>query len=103
MISAAQRNGKTLNSTGNTKTKAMKPAHRNSPAEADALRNACVAGIADSLEVKAIADKTGICQTYVRTLLKRMGYAKVILSVDERWIIAQIRAKKGRFVAFRRP
>jgi len=66
--------------------------------QSDALRNACVQGIAAGLEIKAIAAKLGICQTYARTILARMGYEKTILSVDERWMIHQIRAKKGKFV-----
>lgn len=65
--------------------------------EADALRQGCVAGIAEGLEIKAIASKLCICQTYARTILARMGYEKTILSVDERWAIRQIRAGKGHY------
>ena len=70
--------------------------HKRTEAETDALKNACVRGIADSREVKDIAAQLGVAETYVYTILRRMGYEKVILSVDERWVIAQLRAKKVR-------
>jgi len=66
--------------------------------QSDALRNACVKGIADNLPIKVIAANLGIAETYAYTILRRLGYEKVIVSVDERWIIHQLRAKKGRFV-----
>lgn len=78
--------------------KVQKGQHKRTPEEAAELQNACVRAIADNLEVKAIAADLQIRQTYVYTILRRMGYEKVIVSPDERWAVHQMRAGKGKFV-----
>jgi hypothetical protein len=68
------------------------------PDEAQALKNRVVAAICAGHTVRGIAIDNATTDTYIYTILRRLGFEKMLLSVDERWVINQLRQKKGKFV-----
>jgi hypothetical protein len=77
----------------------MKPNQKpRTPEEAQALKNRVVAAICAGHTVRAIAIDNATTETYIYTSQRRIGFEKMLLSVDERWVIDQLRQKKGKFV-----
>ena len=81
----------------------MKPrTAKRSPAESEALKNCIMLRVELGYPVKRIASELAVTEGYVYTILRRMGYEMALLSVEERWIMRQLRTGNGKFTETKR-